>query len=74
MVVSWVSGVKKTNIMPEMNAKAIPNLIGNIIGKSSPIFHNIPPPVMNLKIVSWNVRGINDARKRTSIGNLLKRL
>jgi hypothetical protein len=43
MVVSWVSGVKKTNIMPEMNAKAIPNLIGNIIGKSSPIYPNIPP-------------------------------
>jgi hypothetical protein len=42
MVVSWVSGVKKTNIMPEMNAKAIPNLIGNITGKSSPIFPNIP--------------------------------
>jgi hypothetical protein len=27
---------------------------------------------MILKIVSWNVRGINDARKRVSNSNLLK--
>jgi exonuclease III len=27
---------------------------------------------MNLKIVSWNVRGIHDAGKRSSISNLLK--
>lgn len=27
---------------------------------------------MNLKIISWNVRGINDAGKRLRISNLLK--
>lgn len=27
---------------------------------------------MNLKIISWNVRGLNDIGKRLSISNLLK--
>jgi exonuclease III len=27
---------------------------------------------MNLRIVSWNVRGTNDVGKRSSINNLLK--
>ena len=27
--------------------------------------------VMNLKILSWNVRGLNDRRKRSTVKNLL---
>jgi hypothetical protein len=29
-------------------------------------------PIMNLKIISWNVRGLNDAGKRVGISNLLE--